>query len=176
MINAKKKIKLWMSAALESAGWQLLDLHALPPSYAKDAPVTPYFWCSGILTRPYGKYLAEGWIGVIHQEFEKTWLENPNREPQKQVHCMGLHLGNFKELVPKMFIPGDPNPDDVAEFCTAVAQILSDFPSDEMQLVNALEANKLRGFPFNAFAGYSYRIKFDAFVEFLRRRSKVLRN
>jgi hypothetical protein len=122
MINAKKKIKLWMSAALESAGWQLLDLHALPPSYAKDAPVTPYFWCSGILTRPYGKYVAEGWIGVIHQEFEKTWLENPNREPQEQVHCMGLHLGNFKELVPKMFVPGDPNPNDVAEFCTAVTQ------------------------------------------------------
>jgi hypothetical protein len=89
---------------------------------------------------------------------------------------MGLHLGNFKELVPKMFIPGDPNPNDVAEFCTAVAQILSDFPSDEMQLVNALDANKLRSFPFNAFAGYSYRNKFDAFVEFLRRRSKVLRN
>jgi hypothetical protein len=88
--------------------------------------------------------------GVIHQEFEKTWLENPNREPQEQVHCMGLHLGNFKELVPKMFIPGDPNPNDVAEFCTAVAQILSDFPSDEMQLVNALEANKLRGFRFSS--------------------------
>jgi len=45
-----------------------------------------------------------------------------------------------------------------------------------MQLVNALEANKLYGFPFNAFAGYSYRSKFAAFEQFLRHRARILRN
>jgi hypothetical protein len=177
MIDAKKNIKLLMSARMESAGWPLLEMHALPPFYGKELPVTPYFRCSDIVKRPYGKYVVEGLIGVVHQEFETAWLANPNREPQGQGFGMGLHLANFNELGPKMYLPcDDPTPHDLAEFCTAVAQILSDFPSDEMQLVNALEANKLRGFPFNAFAGYSYRNKFDAFVEFLRRRSKDLRN
>jgi hypothetical protein len=125
----------------------------------------------------YGKYVIEGLIGVIHQEFEKVWLANPSREPQEQGFGMGLHLANFNELGPKMYIPcDDPTTDDIAMFCDAIVQILSDFPSDEMQLVNSLEKNNVHGFRFDAFAGYSYRSKFDAFVEFLRRRSKVLRN
>jgi hypothetical protein len=177
MINVKKQIKLWTTAAMESAGWPLLEMHALPPSYAKDVPVTPYFWCTNIDKRPYGNYVVEGCVGVIHQEFEKTWLADPHREPREQSHGILLLLANFRELLPTMFLPGDdPTAQDVAKFCSAVAQILSALPSDEMQLVNALEANKLHRFPFKAFAGYSYRSKFAAFEKFLRHRSRILRN
>jgi hypothetical protein len=170
------KIEQLMSAAMESAGWPLLEMPGLPPAYAKDLPVTPYFWCSDIVRRPYGKYAVEGLIGVIHQEFERTWLPDADSERREPRPGMGVLLGNFRELRPRMFLPEDPNPDDVSMFCNAVAQILRDLPSDEMQLVQAMEANKMRSFSFNAFALYAYRDKFAALVEFLRQRGRILRN
>ena len=59
-----------------------------------------------MIKRPYGNYVMEGCVGVIHQEFEKMWLADPHCEPREQSHGILWLLVSFRELLPTMFLPG----------------------------------------------------------------------
>jgi hypothetical protein len=159
---------------MAAAGWPPLSLHGLPVAYAKDQLVTPYFCCYDIEKRPYGAYAIEGLFGVIHQEFEEIWRTHPDHDPEYEPFAMGLYIANFRDL--DWILSDDPSSNDIAIFCDAVVRILNDFPSDEIQLVTALESNAVHGFKFEAFIGVSNRSKFAALVEFLRQRGRTLRN
>jgi hypothetical protein len=167
--KGKQLVSEAIRASMEAQGWSQQSLCGLAPSYARDTLVTPYFFCSDIPRRPFGKYLIEGTIGVIHQGFEQRWLADPPREPKTVGFAAGLHIANFKQLGDKFYIPCDgPHATEVESFCAAVVRILTQIPSDEQQLIAAYDKNELCGFPLDAFAGYSHRNKFQAFKEFVK--------
>jgi hypothetical protein len=158
-----------IQVSMEAQGWPLQSLCGLVPSYAKDTLVTPYFYCTDVLRRPLASYLVDGVIGVVHQGFEKFWMENPAREPKEPGFGVLLHIANFRELGGKRYIPCDvPFAKEVDTFCAAVANILGQMPADEQQLIAAFEKDELYGFRVDAFAGYSHRKKFQAFKEFVK--------
>ena len=162
-----------MNAAMRAQGWPSLSLCDLPLCYAKNTPVTPYFLCSEVPLRPYGKYTIDGAIGVIHQGFETLWMQNPDRKPVQPGFAVLLNVLNVPDLHDKRLIPPDgPVEASVDSFCVAVANLLNRMPHDERELVAAHEKDELCGFRLNAFSGYAYRTKFHAFREFVAGISK----
>lgn len=149
-------------------GWSLLSLWGLPASYLRDAPVTPYFHCSSISLRPYGDYVIEGAMGVIHQGFESAWLRNEARAPTDPGLGVLLNIANFEDLREKRHIePGGGSDSQVDQFCVAVVEILDSMPHDDHSLIAAYKSGLLAGAPLKAFAGYAYRSKFSAFEDYL---------
>lgn len=154
---------------MESLGWPLRQQPGLPPYYAKDSRVTPFLGYFSLPRRPFGSYVVEGIVGVIHQAFEELWMQNPNREPKEPAFGFGLHTANLRELQEKRYIPCDaPLDAPVSAMCSAVSAILERMPADERQLIEAFERDDLLGFEIRAFSGYSYRTKFQAFEDFVR--------
>ena len=158
---------------MKSQGWVLQSLQGLAPSFTRDSLVTPYFFLSALILRPFGSYLVEGSIGFIHQGFEELWLRDSAREPKRQGFGAGLHIANLKEIRGKDYLPSNPPfSEKVQAFSAEIAGVLSKMPSDERQLISAFKDNKLYGFPVDWFAGYSHRKKFEALREYVEQLSR----
>ena len=154
---------------MEPLGWRLRRQPGLPPFYAKDSRVTPFFGYLNLPLRPFGSYVVEGVVGVIHQAFEELWMQNPNREPKEPGFGFGLHTANLGELREKRYIPCDaPLEPAVTALCSAMSAVLARLPADERQLIEAFERDDLLGFEIRAFSGFSQRTKFQAFEDFVR--------
>lgn len=154
---------------MESLGWPLRRQPGLPPCYARDSCVTPFFGYVQLPRKPFGSYVVEGVVGVIHQAFEELWMQNPNREPKEPGFGLGLYTANLRELQEKRYIPCDaPLEAPVSALCSAVSGILERMPAGEHELIEAFERNDLLGFEIRAFSGYSHRTKFQAFEHFVR--------
>lgn len=157
-----------MNIALSSQRWSSVELCGLPPSYARDSLVTPYFHCSSIVLKPYGGYTVEGVLGVIHQGFEKLWMQNEDREVRVPGFGVVLNIVNIAELSEHHFIPSDGRVEaNVGEFCAALCRNLEEMPSDEAALFFAIQRDLMLGRPWRDFSGYAYRQKFRAFIEFV---------
>jgi hypothetical protein len=171
--DSEHQIVASLNDALKARGWLAMALQGLPIAYARESVVTPYFVCSSITTKPYGKYTIDGAVGVIHQRFEAAWMKNPDRKPLQPGFAAVLDILNFPDLRNKRFISPDTSLEtDVANFAAAVADILDAMPQDERTLIAAYEAKKLCEFEWNAVSGYSYRTKFQALQEFIDRSAK----
>lgn len=167
-LDGEHRIVRAMNATMRAQGWPLLALCELPLCYSKDLAVTPYFLCSEISPRPDGKYAISGSIGVIHQEFEKLWLQNVDRQPKMSGFGVVLDILNLRELRQGRYVSiGAQLEAQVDDFCAAVVGHLAGMPHDERELISALERNELCGFPLKSFSGYAYRSKFTAFWEFV---------
>jgi hypothetical protein len=164
MKKGKKAILDAIGACMNAHGWPPQKLPGSPVSaWARDTLVTPYFACFDVAPRPFGSYIVEGLIGVVHRGFEEAWLNDRSREPKSAGFAFGLHLANFRELNGKCYVPIDaPFTSEVDEFCQIVANILAKFPAGEQQLLDAFGTGELHGFPIRAFAVFSHRKKFDA--------------
>lgn len=62
---------------------------------------------------------------------------------------------------------------DVESFCAALTEILERLPQNEQELVTAYGKREMGGVPWDAFSGYSYRTKFQAFQEFIGGMGKI---
>jgi hypothetical protein len=137
-------------------------------AYAKDNVVTPYFSCSSILRKPDGSHTIEGGIGVIHQGFEVNWMANKNRSPQAPGFAAVLNINNLPDLQDGRYISADSQLEaDVERFCSVLTDVLDRMPQNEQELVAAYGRRDMGGIPWDAFSGYSYRTKFQAFQEFI---------
>lgn len=166
--DPEHQIVVSLNAGLMARGWPAMALHGLPMCYARDTTVTPYFVCSSITAKPYGKYTIDGAIGIIHQEFEVAWMKNKNRKPLQPGFAAVLDILNFSDLRDKRFISLDTSLEtDVAKFAAAVADVLDSMPQDEQALIAAHDTNVLHGIAWSAFSGYAYRAKFEALQEFI---------
>jgi hypothetical protein len=172
--DPEHRIVVLLNATMKARGWPTISLCGLPLSYARDMTVTPYFSCSSIAPKPYGKYTIEGAVGVIHQGFEANWMKKGDRKPREPGFAVVLDVLNLPALRKKRHISPDSQLEvDVESFCSAVADVLDRMPHDERELVAAHEKNELYGLPWSAFSGYAYRTKFQAFQEFISRAAKV---
>jgi hypothetical protein len=129
--DAEHRIVRTMNASMRAQGWPLLTLCGLPLSYAKSTIVTPYFCCSDISWKPYGKYAIEGVIGVVYPGFEVLWMENPERKPIQPGFGVILNILNIPELRERRYVAQTQLEADVAGFCTSVVTMLNGMPQDE---------------------------------------------
>lgn len=167
-LDGEHRIVRAMNSMMRAHGWSLLALCELPLCYSKNLAVTPYFLCSEISLQPDGKYAITGSIGVIHQEFEKLWVQKAERQPKSPGFGVILDLLNLRELRQKRYVAAGAELEaQVNEFCTVVVDYLARMPHDERGLISAFENNELCGLPLKAFSGYAYRSKFTAFWEFV---------
>jgi hypothetical protein len=172
--DSEHRIVVLLNAALTVRGWPAIRLCGLPLAYAKDRVVTPYFSCSSIPLKPYGKYTVEGVVGVIHQGFEANWVTNKNRSPQQPGFAAMHNILNLPHVGAKRYISTDSQLEvNVESFCSALTDVLDRMPQNEQELVAAFGKGEMGGIPWDAFSGYAYRTKFQAFQEFVGCIAKV---
>ena len=172
--DSEHRIVVLLNAALKGRGWPAIRLCGLPLAYAKDRVVTPYFSCSSIPLKPYGKYTIEEVIGVIHQGFEVNWMTNKNRRPQEPGFAAILDILNLPDLRARRRISSDSQLEaDVESFCSALTDVLDRMPQNEQELVVVYGKSDMGGIPWDTFSGYAYRAKFQAFQEFIGCIAKV---
>ena len=154
--------------SMESFGWPLRCLCTLFPCYAKETLVTPYFHCSH-LARRFGSYRVEGYIGVIHQGFERIWAKRYPGDPSEHAFGVVLYTANFSELGETSYIAYEGPYEKAAEaYCAAVVTILDRLPTNEDQLFDAVEKDDLGGKRVDAYSSWGYIGKFNAFKEFVK--------
>ena len=161
---SNKTVPRLIRNGMNARGWQWKEIENLPGCHVGDGEVTPYFYCFGAKLRPFGDFIVEGTIGVIHKRFEQKW----NRSSVGNQFACALLLSNFPTLQEVMYVPNNERIQfHVERFCEAVHALLSAMPNDEEQLVAASIANSVAGAPFDAFANVSQRIKFREFRRFV---------
>ena len=172
-LDGENRIIRAMNTALKAQGWLPLSLCGLPICYAKNLPVTPYFFRSDVSIGPSGGYAIEGAIGIIDQEFEALWARDEGRAPKSPGFGVLLNILNVPKLQRRRHVSIDTQLEArVEDFCGTLAGVLATMPHDERGLLAALEKEQLGGFQLKAFSGYAYRSKFNAFWEFAHRLRK----
>jgi hypothetical protein len=168
-VNKAKQLVRWaIDSGMMKHGWRCEIISQLPPAYLRDQVVTPFFSCLDIARRPFGDYLIEGVIGIIHRDFENQWLNDASRQPPEQGFGVVLHTANLIEIGEKLYIPTEtPQGAEVDQFCGAISGLLEQMPQDEPQLSAAFAQNEVCGRSLDKFSGYYYRRKFEAFRKFV---------
>jgi hypothetical protein len=165
----RKPVLQAIQHSMESFGWPLRRLCTLPPCYAKETLVTPYFVCSNLARRSFGSYRVEGSVGVIHQGFERIWAEKYPGHPSEQAFGVLLYIANLSELNESRYIAYEGPFEKAAErFCAAVVNILDRLPANEDQLFDAIEKDDLGGKRVDMYSGWAHIGKFREFKDFVR--------
>jgi hypothetical protein len=166
--NIQQDILHAMEASMQGFGWSLRSLQGLPRAYAHDQLVTPYMVCSHIVHKPYGDYVPECDIGVIHQGFEQLWMRDPARSPKEQGFGAIADMVMFPGMIENRYInPNSSIAPQVERFCTLIKQILDRMPDDESKLVDAFKKGEMGGISVNSYVGWHWRPKYGAFRRFV---------
>jgi len=164
----QRSIQTDIQSSMKDKGWLLRSVCGLSPAFVRDSLVTPYFHCSQIRRTARGSYVIEGVIGVIHEDFEKSWNKHSMKDMRVPGFGVILDIANVRELSEKSWIKPDADASAVESFCSAVTEILERMPCCQDDLVKAFQESKLYKMPVDQFAGFAHREKFYAFKEFVR--------
>jgi len=163
--------RMELTKQLASDGWMLQSLCNLPVSYCRPSTVTPYFFCSDIRTGfNCERYVMEGAVGVIHQEFEKVWSQQKTKNPRDRTpFCTAVHVENVRALHDTRMLRSRKLTLDLGKFSQALIHLLARIPSDEHSLVEAFRLGSMAGIPINRF-GFNSQAKFRTFCEWVKAR------
>jgi len=160
-----------IESAMASFGWPLRRVCALPPCYARDSAVTPYFVCSNLARRRFGCYYVEGGIGVIHSGFERVWAQRYPGDPSERRFGVLLYTANFRELAHSAYIVYEgPVETAAGQLCASIVSILQRLPADENELFDAVERDDFAGHRVDDYSGGPHNGKFNAFKAFVKQR------
>lgn len=156
-----------ITSALEEAmlgrGWSLRSFSRLPKVFAKESVVTPFYGVGRIHRTGDGWYGLDGYIGVVHQEFEEQWaMRDANHLEQPLFPCV-LLIANLRELSRAAYVKAATLAEDMEAFATVLDRHLSKMPHTESDLYAAFVSGSLCGRPIESFSGYSQRPKFAEF-------------
>jgi hypothetical protein len=166
----KTEIEDAVGEAMASRHWELKSLCRLPKAYVREIPVTPAY-VPGVIRRSESVYLITGYVGIIHQKFEKIYVERAiatgSDLKRQSSFCLGLDIANFDVLRGLRYIKYENWQREVTEFCSALAQLLEQMPHDEAALKIVLQRHEVVGMALEKFVPYGQNEKFAALEQFL---------
>src|SRR4051812_42129959 len=97
----KKSIDAALDSNFNRLHWQRIRLCSMPPAFARNIDVSPYFLARP-LRRSGGAYVVAGHIGVICQPFERAYLAKhgmpkASGKPWNPI-WLGLHIANLRNI------------------------------------------------------------------------------
>jgi hypothetical protein len=167
MVPKKNPIVEKLTAAMLRRGWPFQTLSGLPDAYMRDELVTPYFYCSYVRPKPHGAYVIDGAVGVVHQGFEKMWMQIAEKTPRENRFCVVLDIANVTKVSQCKALRGVDLGAEVENFADAICSFLESMPQNQSDLIRSFRCGSICGIPTKNFSGYSAREKFCAFDEFL---------
>jgi len=164
----RKQVTAIIDSAMIAAGWSGEPFGRGMKLFIRAGDVTPFFLLSKIAGRPWGGYVIEGGIGILHRPFEQRWSStatvNSNDFP-----TTFLHTANFLEINDLAYIdPHQPLETHVYVWCESLVRILNSLPTTHVELSLAhREKRSLAGHPLDDFLSFQEADKNAAFIKFL---------
>jgi len=124
----KKSIDDALDLNFKRLHWQRIRLCSMPPAFARDIDVSPYFLARP-LRRSGGAYVISGHIGVVCQPFERTYLTKhgvprASGKPWNPI-WLAFHIANLPEVSGLAWISSEAG---IPAFCENIASHLERMP------------------------------------------------
>jgi hypothetical protein len=151
-------------------GWQRERVAKLPQSFVRQTLVTPFFQ-PRILRRSETCYLIDGYLGVLHREFECQWVASQLSPLIVNSYCLALNIANIDALRSTQRVAQNTLPSDSLKFGSVVLTLLDKLPSDETALSTAFDRRVLMDLPLEKFVIHGRTeklLQLERFISFRR--------
>lgn len=130
--------------------WKLETVARLPAAFVLPNVVTPFFQ-PRVLRRSENRYLIDGYIGVMHRQFEALWVASNPEFRRANSHCLALNIANFESLRKEQHLSTGRVASGIEKFSALTTSLLDVLPRDERCLATCFDQEQLMDIPLTKF-------------------------
>jgi hypothetical protein len=166
----KKEVLALIYTELALRGWKQEEAYGLGPYYSMNSVVTP-FVTGDLISRRYGAFVPEFYVGVLDRDFERIWYTQSLQAAGGNSYAMLSYIVNIRMFDRTRFIV-DSGDAVVEAGCRRFVECMNDalmqMPSTREQLVESLQENAILGDVWSGFSVFSLGGKHQAFTDYVR--------